>query len=706
MREAASQTPVWKQRRTVWPVITLVLLLLAGCNSPEGVEETATAQPINTAVATAVSTATQTPTPRPTATSPATLTPTTTATPEQQMLIPAGWAQFGDERFGLLAAAPQSWIDWSWALRDAGVIERFGPHLLMIADSQMTAEQIMAGTGPTQGAYAFGFLRPPGEETITAEAALNTLLADLDPENEILTEPTAITVGNLKGLSVDVSRDPLSLFPALVEPQTIRLVTLLDGESGALVTFMMATSTESWTVYQETFATMVETITYVPLRATVVGHIDSGTTINGSLKNSIKDIWTFNGNSGRYATIALTPEEENVDLTLTLIGPSGNVLVSIDNGYAADPETLTDVLLPEDGTYIIEAGEFFNEAGRYTVSLLLSDEPQFGGGGRIEFGQEISSELLENSEHNWTFSGTAGQLVSIVLTPLDDQLDAILEVDSPDDEIVVNLDEGFAGDPEVVNGFELEVTGDYTIKVYGFAGHGGNYTLSLDQGGESTTNYYDAGDLTYGETEQEFLQADEAHAWFINGRLGDDITIVVSPLDNNLDLDVWLLDPETEPLEMVDDYLSGQPETINSVLPTNGQYIVLVREFFGEPGDYEISLQLNDESETEVGGVITYGQTVTGTVQPGKRVEWSFNGQNGDVINVTLRPTNLSRDLVFSLVDPSGNVVQNVDSGLAGLPERLIAYSLTADGEWKIVIQEFFGESSEYELTLLREETS
>jgi hypothetical protein len=450
---------------------------------------------------------------------------------------------------------------------------------------------------------------------------------------------------------------------------------------------------------------MVETITTVPLRATVAGHIDSGTIMNGNLTNSNNDLWTFNGNGGRYATITLTPEEENVDLTLSLIDPSGNVLVSIDNGFAADLETLTDILLPEDGTYIIEAGEFFNEAGRYTVSLLLSDEPQFGGGGRIEFGQEINSELIEDTEHHWVFSGTAGQLVSIILTSLDSQLDAILELDSPDGELLISLDEGFAGDPEVITGFELEVTGDYIITVFGFAGNRGSYTLSLDQGGESTTNFYDAGVLVYGDIDQEFLQENEAHAWFMDGRLGDDITIVVSPLDNNLDLDIWLLDSEIQMLLMVDDFLSGQAETIDFVLPANDQYIILVREFFGEPGDYEITLQLNDESETEFGGVISYGETVSGTVQSGRRVEWTFSGQIGELINITLRPTSESRDLVLSLIDPAGNIVLNVDSALAGLPERLNAYSLSAEGEWTIVIQEFFGESSDYELTLMREET-
>lgn len=691
-----------KQPQPAWIIIPLILLLLAACDSPAEVEETATPATTVTTTPTIVPAATQTP--RPTATFPATATPTATATPEQQMNIPAGWMQFGNERFGFLVAAPQSWVDWTWALRDAGTVERFGPRLLMIADSQTSAEQIMGGTGPGQGAYAFGFLNPTVEGTTTAASAIEDLLADLDLETELLTEPEEITVNGMEGVMVDVSRDPLSLFPALANPQTVRLITLLDEEAGALITFLMAASPENWTGYQETFGTMVETITSVSLQVAVVGHLDSGTAVNGSLRDSTRDVWTFNGRSGQYASITLTPEEENVDLTLTLIDPSGNVLVSIDNGYAADLETLTDVVLPEDGTYIIEAGEFFNEAGRYTVSLLLSDEPQFGGGGRLDFGQEISSELDENNEHHWVFSGTAGQSVTIILTPLDEQFDAILELESPDGETVIDLDEGFAGDPEVIAGLELEVTGDYIITVYSFAGNGGNYTLSLDLGGESTGNFYDAGNLTYGETEQEFLQEDEAHAWFLDGRLGDDITIMVSPLDNNLDLDVWLLDPEAQPLATVDEFLSGQPESIDSVLPANGQYIILVREFFGEPGDYEISLQLNDESETEIGGVISYGQTVSGTVHSGKRVEWTFSGQIGDVINVTLRPTSLSRDLVFSLVDPAGNIVVNVDSALAGLPERLIAFSLTADGEWTIVIQEFFNEDSDYELTLLRQE--
>jgi hypothetical protein len=84
---------------------------------------------------------------------------------------------------------------------------------------------------------------------------------------------------------------------------------------------------------------------------------------------------------------------------------------------------------------------------------------------------------------------------------------------------------------------------------------------------------------------------------------------------------------------------------------------------------------------------------------------WTFGGLNGDIINITLRPTSPSRDLVFSLVDPQGNIVLTVDSALSGLPERLIAFTLPGDGDWTIIIQEFFNEGSNYELTLTKQES-
>jgi hypothetical protein len=66
-------------------------------------------------------------------------------------------------------------------------------------------------------------------------------------------------------------------------------------------------------------------------------------------------------------------------------------------------------------------------------------------------------------------------------------------------------------------------------------------------------------------------------------------------------------------------------------------------------------------------------------------------------------PENDNRDLVIVLLDPTGNTATSVDGSLSGLPESLEAFRLTSDGQWTIVIQEFFNEGSDYELQLFRQ---
>ncbi len=429
-----------------------------------------------------------------------------------------------------------------------------------------------------------------------------------------------------------------------------------------------------------------------------------GDQVQGTLSNALDNIWTFTFEGGDYATITLTPENDDIDLTLTLIDPAGNAMITVDDGYAGESEVLSDVLLTESGAYTIEVGEFFNESGRYRLGLLVSDEPHFDSGGRIEFGQEITAELFPDSRHSWILNGTAGQNITVILSSLDDTFDVILELRSPNDRPMVVLDEGFVGDAEVLTGYELPLTGEYIIVVRGFAGHGGMYALSIDEGGESTANFFDVGDLVYGDRRQEALRKDEAHAWFFTGESGDEISIEVTPLEPTMDLDIWLLDPDLQQLIMRDESLSGEAEQFEYALPLDGQYLILVREFFGEPGRYEISLNAGGVAALEIVGTLNYNDTVTGKLEQGRREGWSFSGELDEVIDILLTPMEQDRDMVLSLVDPNGKTAITVDAVLANSPERLVAFKLTESGRWTIVVKEFFNEATEYELVVTRPE--
>jgi len=685
----------------------IVLISIVACQPSEPEPTvTPTAPPSRTATQEATIAAAQSATP----TLPATLTrtqapaapPTPTSmptqTPDPREVLPIGWQLLGNQLLGPQIAAPENWHDATFLLRGREGIGRFGQYLVFLTESQETANNLLAGN-PPGGAFIFGFVgEQVGVEDKPEEILVELLAGAADGDS------TAFSAENIvqpvsEIAFIDLPEEPLALFSIPGPPFMFRLLSFIEQDSDRPAILLMGSPANQWESNQELFEEMAKTIS-MPSPNNLRGHLASGDIVKGLIRRKTADIWTFNGEGGRYVTISLSPEQEGIDLTLKLLDSGGNVIASIDNGYDGDLEVLTDILLPDDGTYVIEAGEFFKEPGPYQLTLQLADEIQFGGGGRIEFAQEITTELGENSDHIWVFFGTAGQDISIILTSLDDQLDVILEVRGPDGSQITVLDEGFAGDAEVLTGLPLSVTGDYVIVVRGFAGRGGSYSLFLDEGGESTVNFYDAGDLFYGDRQREYLRNDEAHAWFFDGQAGDQVSIEVLPLEPNLDLDIWLLDPELNEVAIKDEFLSGESEKIEQILPNAGQYLVLVREFFGEPGPYEVALDASGVEVLEIAGSLTYSQTVQGTLPVGKQAGWTFTGQMGDVIHVLLTPDNSDHDFVIVLIDPKGETAVTVDSNLSGLPERLADYSLEISGEWLIVVREFFNEGSDYELTL------
>ena len=362
-------------------------------------------------------------------------------------------------------------------------------------------------------------------------------------------------------------------------------------------------------------------------------------------------------------------------------------------------EVAADLYLTENGRYVVEVSDFFNLPGRYNLSLAIEDEPQYTNAGVIRPGQAIESELPVNTQHVWKFEGATGSLVSIILNPRDNQMDAILNLFGPDGSRLVALDEGFSGDPEVISGFELPVTGFYAIRVSSFADNGGRYAISLEEGGEATKNFFDAGDLLYGNQKSETLNNSEAHAWFFQGRPGDEVRIVVRPLTDILDLEVWLFDPAIERLTAKDEFAAGDTETIEFTLPQEGQYLILVREFFGEAGDYEIELSAIPAASPELVGRINYDESVNGTLAPQQMALWLFTGDKDDVLDFELTPGSVSEDIVLILQDPQGNTIMEVDEALAGQSETINGFTIPVDGQWSLVVKSFFEEAGTYLLS-------
>ena len=100
---------------------------------------------------------------------------------------------------------------------------------------------------------------------------------------------------------------------------------------------------------------------------------DGVTTIRGRLQDVFPvQRWVFTGTAGEVLTFTLTAENGTLDPVLTVLKPGGALLAYNDD--ARDPELgvnaqITQVTLPADGDYIIEAGRF-EGAGEYRLVIV------------------------------------------------------------------------------------------------------------------------------------------------------------------------------------------------------------------------------------------------------------------------------------------------------------------------------------------------
>lgn len=127
---------------------------------------------------------------------------------------------------------------------------------------------------------------------------------------------------------------------------------------------------------------------------------------------------------------------------------------------------------------------------------------------------------------------------------------------------------------------------------------------------------------------------------------------------------------------------------------------------FGEL-DVEIP-DATDGGSDSVGGeesVISMGSIAVGeakSVDLGEAEvhEWTFEGQAGQSVTITVTPGPEALDVTLSLTDPDGAVLAALDDGFSGDPE-VISQTLPAAGTYTIAVQSFYpSDSGSYELSI------
>lgn len=211
--------------------------------------------------------------------------------------------------------------------------------------------------------------------------------------------------------------------------------------------------------------------------------------------------------------------------------------------------------------------------------------------GEIVIGEPVAGAVGEAQDHAWSLWSAGGEVVDIILTPLDDDADVTLTVIDPNGDMMVDmLDDAFSGGAEEAYGLELNQAGEYLVVVSEYWDEVADYELVVDYSYEVV----EMGSIYYGEVKQASLPAGQyMHYWSFDGVRGDVVTIVVTPLTEGADLQLGLVDSEGNFLFDLDQGVDDEAEMIASyVLPAGDTYGILAAEYWDGYTDYEVSLTL------------------------------------------------------------------------------------------------------------------
>jgi hypothetical protein len=457
-------------------------------------------------------------------------------------------------------------------------------------------------------------------------------------------------------------------------------------------------------------------------------------------------------------------------------------------------------VLPEDGRYFIVATSCCTggSSGTYELILDLLDRSarRIEYAGAIGYREQVSAELMPDvAAHVWEFEGEAGDEISVAMNALSEELDPfllLLAMGEPLETGELTLEEYFslsedeladlvaAADERgvllnfnddrdegvldsLIPSFVLPEDGRYFIIATSCCTgeSSGPYELILDLLDRSPRRIEYAGAIGYQEQVSAELTPDVvAHVWEFEGEAGDEISVAMNALSEELDpfllllamgeqeLEEFLSLSEDELADLVaaadergvllnfnDDRDEGGLDSLipSFVLPEDGRYFIVATSCCtgGSSGPYELILDLLDRSarRIEYAGAIGYQEQVSAELMPDVVAHvWEFEGEAGDEISVAMNALSeeldpflpllimgeqeleeflsLSEDELADLVaaaDERGVLLNFNDDRDEGVPDSLIpSFVLPEDGRYFIVATSCCtGESSgPYELIL------
>ncbi len=233
------------------------------------------------------------------------------------------------------------------------------------------------------------------------------------------------------------------------------------------------------------------------LPATAQPQVDLGDRVSGTLRASAPSRWSLR--IERPTTLTVAVESDDFDPVVAVLDPSGTELGRDDDGGDGLNSLLANLRLPRAGRYQIVVSGFSSSAdGDYVLDVQGDDSGSYETR-RIRYDESRTGYLNAGERHEWLFTGSAGDEVTIDLTG---GFDTYLELYAPDGDEIARDDDGGDGTAARIDGVRLPYAGRYTVVARGFSSSAsGSYTLALARGRGGRPSAECSGWADYGSVE-------------------------------------------------------------------------------------------------------------------------------------------------------------------------------------------------------------
>jgi len=470
---------------------------------------------------------------------------------------------------------------------------------------------------------------------------------------------------------------------SIVKPDgtTLGSAGICNGTSGFLDSQTLPT-TGTYTVLVNPQGTTTGSITLLlNTFADVAGSITAGTNLTATTTTAGQNaLYTFSGTTGQQVSITMTSSTYTGcnAVVVSIVKPDGTTLGSagICNGTSGLLDSQT---LPSTGTYTVKVDPQGTTTG--SITLLLNSFSDITG--TITPGTPLSVTTTTTGQNaRYTFSGTAGQQVSITMTgsTYTGCNAVVVSIVKPDGTTL-----GSAGICNGTSGFldsqTLPTTGTYTVLVNPQGTTTGSITLLLNTFADISGSITAGTNLTATTT-----TAGQNALYTFSGTTGQQVSITMtnSTYTGCNAVVVSILKPDGTQLGAAG-ICNGTSGFLDSqTLPSTGTYTVKVDPQGTTTGS--VTLLLN--SFVDVTGTITAGTPLsTSTTTAGQNARYTFSGTTGQQVSINMSGSSYTgcNAVVVSILKPDGTQLSaaGICNGTSGF---LDSQTLPSTGTYTVLV--------------------